>query len=88
VHATRTGVALAMLIPLRQSHERSKDAPSPLPRLEHALHKPVAFLILPLFGFANAGLSFNTVSIATALHPVPLGVALGLSLGKQTGLSF
>lgn len=86
VHATLAGVALAMLIPLRKSPAAPDDAASPLHRLEHALHKPVAFLIVPLFGFANAGLSFAGVSPAALLDPVPLGVALGLFAGKQLGV--
>ena len=86
VHATLAGVALAMLIPLRKSPAAPDHAESPLHRLEHSLHKPVAFLIVPLFGFANAGLSFAGVSPAALLDPVPLGVALGLFVGKQVGV--
>lgn len=86
VHATLAGVALAMTIPLRKSPARPDDAASPLHRLEHALHKPVAFLIVPVFGFANAGLSFTGISAASLLDPVPLGVALGLFIGKQLGV--
>ena len=86
VHATLAGVALAMLIPLRKSPAAPDDTASPLHRLEHALHKPVAFLIVPLFGFANAGLSFAGISPAALLDPVPLGVALGLFVGKQLGV--
>ena len=80
IHATLAGVALALTIPLRA------DDHSPLHRLEHALHKPVAFVITPLFGFANAGLSFAGVGLSALLDPVPLGVALGLFLGKQVGV--
>jgi len=86
VHATLAGVALAMLIPLRRSPARPDDAASPLHRLEHALHKPVAFLIVPLFGFANAGLSFAGVTPSAAFETVPLGIALGLFVGKQLGV--
>ncbi len=86
VHATLAGVALAMLIPLRKSPAAPDHVASPLHRLEHALHKPVAFLIVPLFGFANAGLSFAGVSPEALLDPVPLGVALGLFVGKQLGV--
>jgi NhaA family Na+:H+ antiporter len=86
VHATLSGVALAMLIPLRKSPACPDDATSPLHRLEHALHKPVAFLIVPLFGFANAGLSFAGIPASAILDPVPMGVALGLFIGKQVGV--
>jgi NhaA family Na+:H+ antiporter len=86
VHATLAGVALAMTIPLRKTPGHPDDPHSPLHRLEHSLHKPVAFLIVPLFGFANAGLSFAALSPSAALDPVPLGVALGLFLGKQVGV--
>ena len=82
VHATLAGVALAMAIPL----QGKGDDESPLHRLEHNLHWPVAFLIVPVFGFANAGLSLAGVTLATVLAPVPLGVALGLFLGKQVGV--
>jgi NhaA family Na+:H+ antiporter len=86
VHATLAGVALAMVIPLRKSPACPDDVTSPLHRLEHALHKPVAFVIVPLFGFANAGLSFTGVSLSSLMDPVPLGVALGLFVGKQLGV--
>ena len=86
VHATLSGVALALLIPLRKSPAAPDQVDSPLHRLEHALHKPVAFVIVPLFGFANAGLSFAGLSPAALLDPVPLGVALGLFVGKQLGV--
>jgi NhaA family Na+:H+ antiporter len=83
VHATLAGVALAMFIPMR-----SKDEPdrSPLRELEHDLHTVVAFGVLPLFAFVNAGISFAGMSFADLLHPVSLGIALGLFAGKQLGV--
>lgn len=83
VHATLSGVILAMFIPMRA---RVADAPSPLKSLEADLHKAVAFVILPLFAFCNAGVSLYGVGINELLHPVPLGIALGLILGKQIGV--
>ncbi|WP_434650942.1 Na+/H+ antiporter NhaA [Pseudomonas sp. D1-2] len=83
VHATLAGVALAFCIPL------NKDAPaedSPSLRLERRLSPWVAFLIMPIFGFANAGVSLAGVSLSNLLDPVPLGVAAGLLLGKQLGV--
>jgi NhaA family Na+:H+ antiporter len=87
VHATLAGVMLAMTIPLtRTPAEPDNRVRSPLHRLERGLHTPVAFLVVPIFGFANAGLSFAGLSPSAALDPVPLGVALGLFIGKQIGV--
>ncbi|MEO0369807.1 MAG: Na+/H+ antiporter NhaA [Pseudomonadota bacterium] len=83
VHATLAGVALAAFIPLKSTQA---NTPSPLKTLEHDLHSVVAFFVLPVFAFANAGISFNNVSLDVMLHSVPLGVALGLILGKQIGI--
>ena len=83
VHATLTGVILAMFIPLRS--RRDPDY-SPLKDLEHDLHAGVAFFVLPIFAFANAGISFAGVGAEQLLHGVPLGIALGLFLGKQAGI--
>lgn len=83
VHATLAGVALAFAIPLQA---KNKDEPSPLHYLEHALHPWVAFGIMPLFAFANAGVSLRAISVPALLEPVPLGIILGLFAGKQIGV--
>ncbi|MFY9291736.1 MAG: Na+/H+ antiporter NhaA [Methylorubrum rhodinum] len=86
VHATVAGVLLALFVPIRPSPGRPEDVESPLHRLEHALSPWVSFLIVPVFGFANAGVTLLGLP-AKALHdPVTLGVALGLFLGKQAGI--
>ncbi len=88
VHATLAGVVLAMFIPLRVPENTltwTSDR-SPLHHLEHALHPWVAYGVLPIFAFANAGVSILTLSFADLLHPVPLGIATGLLLGNQVGI--
>jgi NhaA family Na+:H+ antiporter len=80
------GVLLALAIPLRPSIGRPDDPASPLHRLEHAIQPWSAYLILPIFGFANAGVSLAGVGPGLLLEPVTLGVALGLVLGKQAGV--
>jgi len=80
VHATLAGVATAMFVPLIAGDER------PLERLEHALHPWVAFLILPIFAFANAGVSFAGAGMAALFAPLSLGIAAGLVIGKQVGI--
>lgn len=82
VHATLAGVAVAMAIPL----DGSEDS-SPLLTLEHAIHPWSAFVIVPIFGLANAGIAFGQMTRGDLLGPLPLGVALGLFLGKQVGIS-
>lgn len=82
VHATLSGMVLAMFIPLN----KEDDANSPLRRLEDGLHPWVAFLVLPVFAFANAGVSLAGLSPGVFLGSVPLGIALGLFLGKQLGI--
>ena len=86
VHATIAGVLTALLIPIRPSPGAPDDATSPLHRLEHALHPWVAFAIVPLFGFANAGVSLAGATLSTLAEPLVLGIALGLFLGKQVGI--
>lgn len=83
VHATLAGVALAFCIPLNKD---LAEAESPLLRLEQRLSPWVAFVVMPIFGFANAGVSLAGVSLSNLLDPVPLGVAAGLLLGKQIGV--
>lgn len=83
VHATLAGVVLAMFIPMRSKHDPEY---SPLKNLEHDLHSVVAFVILPVFAFANAGISFAGLEAAQVLHGVSIGVALGLFVGKQIGV--
>ena len=83
VHATLAGVVLAMFVPLRNPHEPTK---SPLRELEHGLHPVVSFAILPFFAFANSGINLHGVTLDFFLHPVSLGVAGGLFLGKQIGV--
>jgi NhaA family Na+:H+ antiporter len=82
VHATLAGVVLAFFIPLKDKNTGG----SPLMQLEHMLHPYVAFLILPLFAFANTGISLTGLSPQSLLHPVPLGIAAGLLIGKQIGV--
>ncbi|MGX9759508.1 Na+/H+ antiporter NhaA [Pseudomonas shahriarae] len=82
VHATLAGVTLAFCIPLRTKNAE----PSPLLGLEHALHPWVAYGILPLFAFANAGVSLAGVNLESFTHHVPMGIAAGLLVGKTVGV--
>jgi NhaA family Na+:H+ antiporter len=87
VHATLAGVVLAMFIPMRASKGSDySHTYSPVKALEHDLHSVVAFFVLPVFAFANAGLSFDGIGIEEVMHSVPIGIALGLFLGKQIGI--
>lgn len=86
VHATVAGVAAALVVPITPSPGAPDDAASPLHRLEHGLQRWVAFGIVPLFGFANAGVDLDGVGLGTVLAPLPLGIATGLFVGKQLGI--
>jgi NhaA family Na+:H+ antiporter len=88
VHATLAGVVTGLLIPHVDRKDSIDDETqhSPLEELEHALHPWVAYLILPVFAFANAGLALGDFRLGDVLAPVPLGVALGLALGKPVGV--
>ena len=86
VHATLAGVVLAFFIPMYEKGEDKDDAHSPLYKLEHDLHPTVAYVILPVFAFANAGVSFAGVTLKSILDPVTLGIAAGLFFGKQIGV--
>lgn len=80
VHATLAGVLTALAIPIAG---KTKEDPSPLHNLEHALHPWVAFMVLPIFAFANAGVSLAAIELADLADKVPLGIALGLFFGNQ-----
>ena len=82
VHATLAGVTLAFCIPLRTKNSET----SPLMSIEHALHPWVAYAILPLFAFANAGVSLSGVSLHSFVSHVPMGIAAGLLIGKTLGV--
>lgn len=86
VHATVAGVVAALMIPLKPAKAKPDDMSSPLHTLEHALAKPVAFLIVPVFGFANAGISFTGMTPSIIFDTLPLGIMLGLFVGKQIGV--
>jgi len=82
VHATLAGVALAFFIPIA----KDRAGVSPLKSLEHDLHSIVYLFVLPVFAFANAGITLLGLSIDQLMHSVPVGIALGLFLGKQIGI--
>ena len=81
VHATLAGVLIAFCVPMRD-----KEGHCPLRELEHNLHGPVAFVILPAFAFVNAGLPLVDISLDALAHPVTLGITTGLVLGKPLGI--
>lgn len=81
VHATLAGVTAAMMVPMV-----ARDGSHFVQRLEHELHPWVAFVIIPIFGFANAGVSLAGIAPVDLLAPLPLGIALGLLIGKQVGI--
>jgi len=83
VHATLATVIMAFTIPLRT---RDPEQSSPLKQLEHDLHPMVAYIVLPVFAFANAGVNLDKLTMESLTHPVPLGIAMGLFLGKQLGV--
>ncbi|MDP1910996.1 MAG: Na+/H+ antiporter NhaA, partial [Hyphomicrobium sp.] len=84
VHATVAGVVLAMFIPLKAAGEAEGARPAIV--LEHALKPWSAWFIMPVFAFANAGLSLADLSLASLVEPVPFGIVAGLFLGKQIGI--
>ncbi|MFJ3046674.1 Na+/H+ antiporter NhaA [Herbaspirillum chlorophenolicum] len=81
IHATLAGVLTALAIPMRDAKGRPLAG-----ALEHGLHPWVAFLVLPMFAFANAGVSLQGMSLGSLFDPVPLGIAAGLVLGKTVGV--
>ncbi len=85
VHATLAGIALAIFIPFNGTDDEGKSV-APMAEMEKDLHSPVAFMVLPLFAFANAGLPLTGLTLKDVLAPVPLGIFLGLFVGKQLGV--
>ena len=86
IHATIAGVLLALTIPHKDKKNKSSHKNSMLIKLEHAISPYVAFGIMPIFAFANAGVSLEGLNIATLMNPVPLGILCGLFFGKQFGV--
>lgn len=83
VHATLAGVILAMFIPMHSGKDLSH---SPLIKIEHDLHSAIAFFVLPIFAFCNSGINLSNATFDFFIHGVPVGIALGLFLGKQFGI--
>ncbi|WP_353216601.1 Na+/H+ antiporter NhaA [Sandarakinorhabdus sp.] len=86
IHATLAGVITALALPLQRTPGQPEHRESPLLRVEHALASWVSFAIVPLFGFANAGVDLRGLTAAQALDPLVLGIAAGLVLGKMIGI--
>ncbi len=87
VHATLAGVVMAMFIPLEEKRDpETGELRSMLHQMEHTLQPWVAFGVLPVFAFANAGIPLFDLSMADVMHPVPMGIVLGLFVGKQIGV--
>lgn len=86
VHATLAGVVLAFFIPMYDKSAEKDEPHSPLVKMEHDIHPTVAYFILPLFAFANAGVTLSGTTFSSLLDPVPLGIAAGLFIGKQIGI--
>jgi NhaA family Na+:H+ antiporter len=84
VHATLAGVVIALFIPISSKNEN--DGEAPLKRIEHGLAPWVAFGVMPIFAFANAGVDLSTLSLNNLFSTIPLGIALGLFVGKQIGI--
>lgn len=85
VHATLAGVILALFIPMRGVNWDGETT-RPLHELEHDLHGPVGFLVLPIFAFANAGLALSDLQLKDVMDSIPMGIILGLFFGKQVGV--
>lgn len=86
IHATLAGVITALALPIRTTPGTPEDTESPLLRVEHAIAPWVSFAIVPIFGFANAGVDVRGLSLDAALDPLVLGIAAGLLVGKQIGI--
>lgn len=86
IHATLAGVITALCLPIRPTPGTPEARESPLLRVEHALAPLVGFVIMPIFGFANAGVDLRGLSLDAVLDPLVLGIAAGLVLGKQLGI--
>lgn len=85
LHATIAGVLLAFCIPM-YNHDKGEESESPVEELEHELHGFVAFIVLPIFAFANAGIYLLDSGIKDIFHPVPIAITAGLLLGKPIGI--